>query len=150
AGTDIAYDSDHTSFWVFTGNLVDPQFQTGTPPFADTSTGAFAFDAQEQPIVQREETLQFVLAIPKETTDGRIKMPRGGWPVVAYMHGTGGNRFSLVNEGVAEVLAEVGVASISIDEPLHGLRLGATPDGSNFYNPLYPLALRDNPRQAAA
>ena len=150
AGSDIAYAGDHPSFWLFTGNLVDPQFQTGTPPFVDTSTGAFAFDAGGTPIVQREETLQFVLAIPKETTDGTIKMPRGGWPVVAYMHGTGGNRFSFVNEGVAGVLATVGVASISIDQPLHGLRLGATADGQNFYNPLYPLALRDNPRQAAA
>src|SRR5690606_7689892 len=42
------------------------------------------------------------------------------------------------------------IAVIAIDQPLHGIRLGATPDGSNFYNPLNPFALRDNPRQAAA
>jgi hypothetical protein len=65
------------------------------------------------------------------------------------MHGTGGSRNSFVNDGTAGRLASVGVASLGIDQPLHGLRQGATPDGSGFYNPLNPDALRDNPIQAA-
>jgi hypothetical protein len=77
-------------------------------------------------------------------------MPRAGWPIAPYMHGTGGSRNSFINDGTAGRLAAQGIASLGIDQPLHGLRLGATPDGANFYNPLNPDALRDNPLQAAA
>jgi hypothetical protein len=87
--------------------------------------------------------------VPKETTDGTISMPNRGWPIAHYMHGTGGNRTSFVRDGTAGRLAAVGVASLGIDQPLHGLRPGGTPDGVNFYNPVNPYALRDNPRQAA-
>ncbi|MBM4265914.1 MAG: hypothetical protein FJ144_04770 [Deltaproteobacteria bacterium] len=137
------------SMWVFTGQFDAPQFQNGTPPF-NASTGAFVFDDAGRPVQQRTETLTFVLTIPKEKADGTVKMPRRGWPIAQYMHGTGGSRFSAYNGGTAQLAAGVGVAMLAIDQPLHGLRAGATADGSNFYNPLRPLALRDNPRQAAA
>ncbi len=150
AASNVAFSSGATNYWKFSGEFSAPQFQTGTPPFSTAGSGQFTFDAKGAPIVQREESLHFVLAVPKHTDDDTIKMPSGGWPVVAYMHGTGGSRNSFINEDVAGVLASVGIASIGIDQPLHGLRLGATPDGSNFYNPLNPYALRDNPRQAAA
>jgi hypothetical protein len=73
-------------------------------------------------------------------------MPRKGWPVVLYMHGTGGSRSSFLNEGIADRLAALGIASFSFDQPMHGARPG-TPD--DFYNVLNPLAFRDNSRQAA-
>ena len=66
------------------------------------------------------------------------------------MHGTGGSRNSFVNDGTAGRLATQGIAGLGIDQPLHGIRPGATPDGANFYNPLNPDALRDNPLQAAS
>jgi hypothetical protein len=141
--------SSEINYWLFTGDVVAPQFQDGTPPFSAT-TGKFVFDAAGRPVVQREETLQFVLSVPKDRADASLRMPSAGWPVVHYMHGTGGNRFSFVSEGLAAAMADQGIAMIGIDQPLHGLRAGATPDGSNFYNPLNPYALRDNPRQAAA
>jgi hypothetical protein len=74
-------------------------------------------------------------------------MPRKGWPTVLYMHGTGGSRSSFLNEGIADRLAALGIASLSFDQPMHGARPG-TPD--DFYNVLNPLAFRDNSRQSAA
>lgn len=147
--SNVEFVSDNGSYWLLRGDLVAPQFQTGTPPFAAT-TGKFTFDGRGRPIVQREDTLQFLLSLPKEREDDTVRMPKRGWPIVHYMHGTGGSRFSFVGEDIAGNLANAGVAVIAIDQPLHGMRPGATPDGSNFYNPLNPFALRDNPRQAAA
>jgi hypothetical protein len=137
------------AYWVFTGNFDVPQFQIGTPPFSAAGSGRFAFNSAGEPVEQRVETLTFVLAVPKETDDASVVMPRRGWPIVPYMHGTGGSRFSFLNDGTGGRLANVGVASLGIDQPLHGIRAGATPDGTNFYNPLNPDSLRDNPLQAA-
>lgn len=150
--TNLALDAVRSggAFWVFTGNVDAPQFQSGTPPFAAAGSGKLVFDATGKPVVQRVESLQFVLAVPKHTADTSIRMPRRGWPIVPYMHGTGGTRFSFLNDGTAGRLAQQGIASLGIDQPLHGIRAGATPDGSNFYNPLNPDSLRDNPLQAAA
>lgn len=124
---DAARSGGH--YWVFTGEVVAPQFQSGTPPFAVAGQGIFQFDAKGRPVVQRLETLRFVLSVPKERADGTLTMPARGWPIAPYMHGTGGSRNSFVNDGTAGRLASVGVASLGIDQPLHGLRLGATPDG---------------------
>jgi len=101
-------------------------------------------------VPQRQEDLEFVLCVPKERADGSLVMPPKGWPVVASMHGTGGSRFSLITGQIAARLAAQGIASFSIDQPLHASRLGGTSDGNGFYNPLNPAALRDNPMQAAA
>lgn len=147
--SNVAFGGDYGSYWLVTGDVVAPQFQDGTPPFTP-ATGRFVFDARGRPVPQREETLRFVLSVPKERADGTVRMPRSGWPAVHYMHGTGGSRLSFVGENIAGALAERGIAVLGIDQPLHGLRQGATPDGANFYNPLNPFALRDNPRQAAA
>lgn len=152
SGRDVTFDAARSSgnYWVFTGLLRTPQFQTGLPPFIDTSTGFFVLDEKGRPLIQREEDLEFVLTIPKEKSDGSLRMPNAGWPIVSYMHGTGGSRNSVLNESVAAELAAAGIAAIGIDQPLHGIREGATEDGIGFYNPLNPYALRDNTRQAAA
>jgi hypothetical protein len=136
------------SCWLFTGDVVSPQFQTGTPPFIAPGSGRIIRDNKGVPIVQREDTLEFVLCVPKETTDGSIRMPRSGWPVVQHMHGTGGNRFSHFSyNGPADRLAMLGVASIGIDQPKHGLRPGA---GSEISQYLFPFDQRNDKRQSAA
>jgi predicted esterase len=129
------------------GDLLLPQFQTGTPPFLTVpGTGAFALDADGVPVVQREEPVGVTLCVPQEPADGSLPMPRRGWPIVLYMHGTGGSRQSFVNEGIADELAALGIASLSFDQPMHGPRPGV---GEDFYNPLNPLSFRDNSRQSA-
>jgi hypothetical protein len=137
------------AYWTFTGEFQAPQFQSGTPPYSPIGSGIFQFDTKGRPVVQRFDALSFVLTVPKEHDDGTLDMPRSGWPIAPYMHGTGGSRNSFVNDGTAGRLAAQGIAALGIDQPLHGLRPGATPDGANFYNPLNPDALRDNPLQAA-
>ncbi|MBM4247749.1 MAG: hypothetical protein FJ148_28840 [Deltaproteobacteria bacterium] len=150
--TNLALDVARSTgaYWTFTGNLAAPQFQSGTPPFSAAGSGIFQFDAKGRPVVQRFDTLSFVLTVPKERDDGTLSMPMRGWPIAPYMHGTGGSRNSFIGDGTAGRLAAQGIASLGIDQPLHGLRPGATADGTNFYNPLNPDALRDNPLQAAA
>lgn len=149
--TNLALDvaRSNGAFWVFTGTFLAPQFQNGTPPYANAGSGIFQVDSRGRPVVQRHDTLHFVLAVPKERADGTLVMPKRGWPIAPYMHGTGGSRNSFINDGTAARLAAQGIASLGIDQPLHGLRPGATPSGENFYNPLNPDSLRDNPLQAA-
>jgi predicted esterase len=128
------------------GDLMLPQFQNGTPPFTGSNTGAFVVDADGVPVVQREEPVGVTLCVPQEPADGSLPMPRRGWPIVLYMHGTGGSRSSFLNEGIADDLAALGIASMSFDQPMHGPRPGTAND---FYNPLNPRAFRDNSRQSA-
>ena len=128
------------------GEVMLPQFQNGTPPFSTAGTGAFVVGPDGVPIVQREEPVRVLLCVPQEPADGSLSMPRRGWPVVLYMHGTGGSRASFVNEGIADRLAALGIASMSFDQPMHGTRPGVPDD---FYNVLNPLAFRDNSRQSA-
>jgi predicted esterase len=131
---------------LFGGDLMLPQFQNGTPPFTVAGTGAIVVDARGVPVVQREEPVRVRLCIPQETADGTLAMPRRGWPIVLYMHGTGGSTNSFLNEGIADDLAALGIASMSFDQPMHGPRPGV---GDDFYNPANPLSFRDNSRQSA-
>ncbi len=124
-----------------------PEFQAGDPPDFEGG-GGFVFDEDGQPVVQRRPSIPFTLAFPK---DGA--MPAAGWPIVVYAHGTGGSRngFANQNSDVAALLAARGIASIGIDQPLHGDR---NPWGRNediiTFNPYNILAMRDNFRQGAA
>ena len=129
------------------GDLMLPQFQDGTPPFTTAGTGKFVVDDRGVPVVQREEPVGVRLCVPQEPADGSLPMPRRGWPIALYMHGTGGSKTSFVNEGIADDLAALGIASMSFDQPMHGPRPGTADD---FYNVLNPLAFRDNSRQSAA
>jgi predicted esterase len=136
--------ADYGGYVVVAGEARLPQYQTGTPPFTEAGSGGFVLNGRGVPRVQRKEPVRVLLALPKETPT--LAMPEAGWPIAVCMHGTGGSAFSFVNDSTAERLAEVGIASLSFDQPLHGLRPG-TPD--DFYNPLNPLAFRDNSRQSA-
>ena len=130
----------------FGGDVMLPQFQNGTPPFTVAGTGAFVVDANGVPVVQREEPVGVYLCIPQEPADGSLRMPRRGWPITLYMHGTGGSRASFVNQGTGDRLAALGIATLSFDQPMHGPRPGVPDD---FYNVANPLAFRDNSRQSA-
>ena len=136
--------ADAGTYWVVSGDVSMPQFQRGTPPFTAAGSGAFVPNRRGVPVVQRKETVRVLVAVPKET--GAITMPPTGWPIATCMHGTGGDAFSFIHDNTAVRLAQRGIASISFDQPLHGLRPG-TPD--DFYSPLNPLSFRDNTRQAA-
>ncbi len=141
AGMEYKEQSDNC--YIIEGEYPSPQFQDGEPPFSEK--GQLMFDDNGQPVVREYEQLRFALCVPKGS------QPAEGWPILTYAHGTGGDYRTFVdNNDVADYLGSLGIASISIDQPLHGERLGGGGDPEmDFYNFLNPLAGRDNPRQSA-
>ncbi len=141
--TELAFEKETPDFYEFVGRYASPNFQTGTPPYL-TSGGEILFDGDGNPIVQRTESLRFSLTVPKGAP------PVGGWPVVVYAHGTGGDYESLVRREAIDFAAN-GLAAIGIDQPIHGERVPGGDDWSFFFfNYLNPVAARDNLRQSAA
>lgn len=126
-----------------------PTFQTGDKPFIEPADGGgVEWDALGRPIVQGFEEVCFAMTIPSGTA------PEGGWPMVLYGHGTGGNYRSHIDEGVANTLAKLKVwnvdseefdrdcpmAVLGWDQVLHGPRIGPAPLDPdalvfNFRNP---------------
>ena len=117
-------------------------FQTGEAPYLDNG-GEVRFEAGA-PVVQGSFNARYALALPMG------EPPPTGWPVVLYAHGTGGDYLSQIRNGVAQDLAERGIASMGVDQIHHGDRnpTESGPEGLvfNFAN---PLAFRDNARQSA-
>lgn len=144
-------DTTYSEYDIYEGDVVIQQFQRGEPPFDsfDGTTGSMAFDDAGAAIVQREETVPFVLTVPK-----RSPPSSDGWPIVVYGHGTGGDNRSGVGEGPrneAHQLARAGWAMVAIAEPLHEGRRGHVDGSEDLYtfNLLNPAAGRDNWRQSA-
>lgn len=125
-----------------------PCFQRGTLPFFRIEDGGDIVrdPVTDKPVIQRMEPLRFSFSVPK-----RLIRPDSGWPVVLYAHGTGGSYFSFMRSRVAEMLAQRGIAMISIDQVMHEPRI---PEGSSpellFFNFQNPLSARDNTLQGAA
>ncbi|MBM4371870.1 MAG: hypothetical protein FJ098_09460, partial [Deltaproteobacteria bacterium] len=95
------------------GTYTAPNFQRGEPPY--DAGGGFVFDPDGNPVVQWQETITFALSVP----EGPV--PKGGWPLVMYSHGTGGSYLSLKGS-TATRFADLGIAVIGIDQPFHGER----------------------------
>jgi hypothetical protein len=134
------------SFDEYDGIYSAPFFQQGTVPFLTPDQGGtIQFDAQGHPQLVRMDQLRFAMTVPKSA------MPANGYPMVIYAHGTGGNYRSFITEGLAERLAGVGIAMMSIDQVLHGPRdpTGADPE-ITFFNFQNMAAARDNVRQGGA
>ncbi|WP_243303702.1 Ig-like domain-containing protein [Geothrix oryzisoli] len=78
--------------------------------------------------------------------------PSGGYPLVIYAHGIGGQKEHAL--AVAQSLTTIGRAVIAIDEPLHGeLAVPGHTTGAAWFQDFAaygaPLALRSNVQQAA-
>jgi hypothetical protein len=138
-------------FFVFDGTITIARYQAGVPPYEtyDGRSGGFVVDDDGAPIVQAEETIPFVLTVPR----GRA-MPALGWPVVINGHGTGGDLDSGVgNQPGYEAfhITRGGAAMVAISEPLHRTRVGYRAGQENVltFNFFNPLAGRDNWRQSA-
>jgi len=134
------------------GRLDLPQFQEGTLPFEDEG-GAIARDAESRPEVVRRDDVCFALTVPKG-----VEAPETGWPLVVYLHGTGGGIQSAQGSGYAQALAapEEGqgppAATLTIDLPMHGDRRGGStrPPKDLFFNYVNPRASRDSVLQGTA
>jgi hypothetical protein len=90
----LAVDPDdgaaHPRYCELKGSLTVPRFQRGKAPY--DSEGLFEMEGGI-PKKQGEETFPFTLSIPKQT------MPKGGWPLVLYFHGSGGLSTASVDRG---------------------------------------------------
>ncbi len=153
---DFVKKDDNADFAVYEGVYgPTPLYQAGTAPFAKPADGGgLVFDGGK-PKQQGSVDLRFALAVPDAQ---RCPAPADGYPIVLYAHGTGGDYRSFVGDGTARALAQKCLASMGIDQVLHGTRPGAPPeDDPNhdskielyFFNFENPIAARTHNRQAA-
>lgn len=131
-----------------------PDYQEGTPPFANEA-GGLVFDAEGKPVLQRSFELRFKLVVPNAT---KCPMPAAGYPIVMYAHGTTGDYASFTRDGTSDGLVAKCIASMGVDQIFHGTRPGAPPlDDPNrdskislaFFNLSNAIAARTNTRQSA-
>ncbi len=95
-------------------------YQQGTVPYL-LEGGNFRFSIYNEPNHYAEETLTLVVTVPETpmtTADGCV-------PIVEIAHGTGGSAYSGLGDGTASRLAARGLASVGMDQPLHGDRFDA-------------------------
>lgn len=135
--------------------------QRGTRPYLvpgpQGTEGAIERDASGRVLAQGTEELCVGLSIPKAPP------PTGGWPLVIYGHGTGGDYQSgleqlagplaSIPDGTGGTLARVAV--LTFDNVMHGPRQGLpeaawVDPGDVFFNLENPRAARDNVLQGAA
>lgn len=135
-----------------------PVYQLGDRPYLTTG-GGLKLEGGKPGLVTYENVCM-ALTIPKSA------MPAAGWPLVVFAHGTGGSFRSAADGGVAATLAKIAVdgggtqfvATLAIDQPMHGPRRGKTADGKEvstdpgplFYNFANPRAAKGNFFQGAA
>lgn len=122
-----------------------PIFQEGEIPY-ESEGGAIEPGPDGQPIVHDSYQARFALTLPPSS----IPMPEGGYPLVLYAHGTGGDFRSFIYDGTGPGLAALGIATVGIDMIHHGDRnpTSLSPD-ILFFNLRNPDAARDNNRQSA-
>jgi hypothetical protein len=146
--------AENERYYELEGTYQAPNFQQGTSPYLIPADGGdIEIGVDKRPVIARSETLRFALTLPKGTP------PRGGFPVVLYSHGTGGDYRTFIRNGVASDLAAVRddsgamigqLAVLGIDQVVHGTRAPAgTSVDLAFFNALNPAALVSNVLQAA-
>ncbi|MEM1029505.1 MAG: hypothetical protein AAF928_01620 [Myxococcota bacterium] len=128
--------ADHERFCELHATVTMPQFQAGTAPFrgADEADIVIVDDA---PARQSDETFPIAITIPKGP------MPADGYPLVVYVHGSGGVFTQVVDrgpqtepdgpqtpgEGPAHVVARHGLAAVGAAMPVSPDRV---PDVGDF------------------
>jgi hypothetical protein len=134
-----------------------PNYQAGNIPFQNAGDGGgFDIDSDGHPVLQSTFDMRFSLVVP---TESLCPMPKNGYPLALYAHGTGGDFESVWREigGFGTTLPPKCVAAMGVDQIFHGARPGAPPPGPNyenavdllFFNLFNPIAARTNGRQGA-
>ncbi len=142
--TNIMVHMGTTLFTVFVGNYMAPNFQAGDVPYKNAPSGRITVGTDGVATMQHMEPLRFSLVVPAGP------VPATGFPVAIYSHGTGGDYLSGFDDGTAERLAAEGIATISMDQVLHGPRNpGGNPE-LDFFNFGNVYAARDNALQGYA
>lgn len=138
------------TYEVYRTNYTTPVFMHGERPYDDAG-GEFQTRDDGLPSIASWDPMRMSVVLPET----REAPPPGGWPVMIYLHGTGGNYRTFCNSDrdleVANWLAPLGVVGIGIDLPLHGPR--GTDDtliDLHSFNVLQPESALHIHRQAAA
>ncbi len=113
-------------FWqAAPGNYVPPFDELGLDP---TSTNVTV--ANPLPVETDRQTVPILVTVPNQFS-GQVRPP-GGWPVVIFQHGITGDRAQAL--ALADTMASIGFAVVSMDLPLHGITQ------TNPLDPGQPLA----------
>jgi hypothetical protein len=132
-----------------------PNYQAGIVPFRKPADGGGFVLENGKPKLQNVFDLRFALAVPSEQT---CPVPAGGYPIVLYSHGTGGDYRSFIDDGTARAAAQKCLATMGIDQIFHGTRPGAPAENDPqretttqllFFNLDNILAARTSNRQSA-
>lgn len=154
AYTPLQKTADYPDYCVLSGTWEVAGFQQGTAPYAYTNYGgAIEFLDNGAPVMQYVRQAPFVVTLPKR------QMPEGGFPLLMYNHGTGGDSQQVylrgktlpdgtveAGKGPAEIAAQRGWAASGMGghmAPEHIGVLGSV-DGYMAYNFLNPVAMRNN------
>lgn len=122
--------------------LTLPVYQNGERPYLREGGAVNLVDGK--PAAVGTEQVCAAVTVP----DGA--MPGSGWPLVLYAHGTNGS-FRTGAATYGEIAGDWGVATLGIDQPMHGDRRSSTDDpGPLFYNYANPQAAKGNLYQGAA
>jgi len=140
------YAARYDSFRLHNNRYDGLLFMHGEKPYAQEGGAIIWQDGFAVP-ARQDEPMRLALAQPEGT------MPADGWPVVIYLHGTGGDVDSFLSAGdqsPAGLLAQRGLASLAIEQPIHGLR--GTPDTNtdlHTFNAFNATSSRNILRQGA-
>ena len=136
---------EYDDYRVFTSSWLVPNVQAGDRP----GHGAIQWGADGKPVQSGAQQARLVITVPK------TPMPADGFPLLIYLHGSGGEAFEGINRGPttqegpppqppaelgsglgpAAYLARRGVALLGFDFPLHGTRrLPPDETGLDFYS----------------
>jgi hypothetical protein len=124
--------SDYPTYCDLVAEMTVPQFQRGTSPF--NTEGQFEFGDDGMPIKQGEVTIPVHIALPKSA------MPAKGFPLMLYVHGSGGTSMEFIDRGYktskedpgvkgggpAMVVTRLGIAAASSAMPVNPERGGTT------------------------
>jgi hypothetical protein len=125
-----------------------PNYQKGTAPYKIYGDGGSFNIVGGSPEVVDTFNLRFSLTVPDSPS---CPMPTAGYPIVLYAHGTTGSWRSHIS--YAGTLAAKCIASMGVDQILHGARPAAPSDPEEvkllFFNFQNVDAARTNGRQSA-
>jgi hypothetical protein len=129
------------------------------------------------PALQANKAIPLLVTVPNANAGAAGVKPPEGWPVVIFQHGITGDRSNAL--ALAGAFAQAGWVVVAVDLPMHGITNAASPlyqasneqtfnldlvvnatgaagpdsvidtSGTHYINLTYPLASRDNQRQAA-
>jgi len=112
---------DEGPYVVYRSEYATPLWMAGDKPWANDG-GQFEFREDGLPTVQAWDPMRASVVVPAELGQA----PATGWPLMVYLHGTGGDWRTFCNSTSAYEVghwgAEDGFIGLGIDLPLHGPR----------------------------